>query len=111
MTGAAEGTRIAGAERLDRTSPAGLIGLVDGVRRVLSAERDRWFLWLPVFIGTGIGLYFSLTAEPPLWLAVGLTGFATLIVAVVRWREAGSAAALAIAAVALGFGFAEIETL
>ncbi|HXA69815.1 MAG TPA: ComEC/Rec2 family competence protein, partial [Stellaceae bacterium] len=110
MSGAAEETRVPGAEGAERALPAALIALVDGVRRVLSAERDRWFLWLPVFIGAGIGLYFSLTAEPPLWLAAGLTVFATLIVAVARWRERGIAAALAIAAVALGFGLAEIET-
>lgn len=31
------------------------------------AERDRWFLWLPVLLGAGIAGYFSLPVEPPLW--------------------------------------------
>ncbi|MCH2547030.1 MAG: ComEC family competence protein [Alphaproteobacteria bacterium] len=37
------------------------------------AERPRWILWIPVFIGTGVGIYFSLPNEPslpPLWLSV-----------------------------------------
>src|SRR5215468_5487752 len=31
------------------------------------AERERWALWLPVFVGVGVGIYFWLTFEPPLW--------------------------------------------
>lgn len=27
------------------------------------AEPDRWILWLPVALGTGIGLYFALPYE------------------------------------------------
>ncbi|MGA8400637.1 MAG: hypothetical protein WB697_12165, partial [Stellaceae bacterium] len=34
----------------------------------LAAEGDRRILWLPVFFGGGIALYFALTVEPPLWL-------------------------------------------
>jgi competence protein ComEC len=30
-------------------------------------------LWLPVFFGAGIGVYFALTVEPPLWLGLGAT--------------------------------------
>ena len=37
----------------------------------LEAEQDRWFLWLPVLLGIGIGAYFSLPAEPPVALAAG----------------------------------------
>ena len=33
-------------------------------------ERERWFLWLPVFMGCGIGLYFTWLVEPSLWLCV-----------------------------------------
>jgi hypothetical protein len=35
----------------------------------LIAERERWALWVPVLVGIGIGIYFWLTVEPPLWLA------------------------------------------
>ena len=36
-----------------------------------AAEGERRLLWLPVFFGAGIGVYFSLTFEPPLWLGFG----------------------------------------
>jgi competence protein ComEC len=110
MVGAAEGTQVTGAERADRWLPAALVGLADGLRGALRAERDRWFLWLPVFLGAGIGLYFLLTVEPPLWLAAALAALAIAVVATARWRERGIAPALAIGAVALGFAAAEIET-
>lgn len=36
------------------------------------ADRDRWALWLPVFLGGGIVAYFSLSREPSLlWAAAG----------------------------------------
>ncbi len=38
----------------------------------LDAEQGRWFLWIPVFFGCGIGLYFELLEEPPLSLAWGI---------------------------------------
>ena len=34
----------------------------------LAAEGDRRILWLPVFFGSGIALYFALTVESPVWL-------------------------------------------
>lgn len=42
------------------------------------AERDRWVLWVPVLIGAGIGAYFGLTVEPPLWTGGVLFGIAGL---------------------------------
>ncbi len=38
-----------------------------------AAEGERRLLWLPVFFGAGIGVYFSLSFEPPLWLGFGAT--------------------------------------
>ena len=110
MSGAAGGTEIAGADRPERALFATLGLLIDEVRRALSAERDRWFLWLPVFLGTGIGIYFSLTLEPPLWLGLALAAVGILGVAVARWLERRIAGSLAIAAVAIGFAAAQVET-
>ena len=31
-------------------------------------QRERWILWIPVAMGIGIGIYFSLLAEPEYWL-------------------------------------------
>ena len=42
--------------------------LVDAALKCLVRERGRWVLWLPVLFGIGIGFYFSLPVEPPLWL-------------------------------------------
>lgn len=36
--------------------------------RCFENEDSRWFLWLPVGVGLGIAIYFSLQQEPPLWL-------------------------------------------
>jgi hypothetical protein len=36
----------------------------------LAVEGERRLLWLPVFFGTGIGAYFVLKVEPPLWPGV-----------------------------------------
>lgn len=110
MSGAAGETEVAGAARPERTLSETLTGLIDALKRALAAERDRWFLWLPVFLGTGIGIYFSLTIEPPLWLGLALAALAAFGVAVVRWRERGIAPVLALAAVAVGFAAAEVET-
>ncbi|MDO8608730.1 MAG: ComEC/Rec2 family competence protein [Phaeospirillum sp.] len=49
------------------------------------AERERWPLWLPWFLGCGIGLYFALPAEPPLWL--GPSAVLALAVATVAVRR------------------------
>ncbi len=38
----------------------------------LDAEQGRWFLWLPVFFGAGIGIYFELFEEPDFSLSFGL---------------------------------------
>jgi competence protein ComEC len=74
------------------------------------AERERWPLWIPVFVGTGIGIYFWLTVEPPLWL--GLAALAvTLPAALVAVRVQRLAApAIIAAAVALGFVAGELQT-
>lgn len=37
----------------------------------LAAQRERLILWIPVFLGIGIGLYFSLKTEPPAFLGLG----------------------------------------
>jgi competence protein ComEC len=41
-------------------------GLPDALSRNLGEERERWFLWVPVFLSLGIAAYFALPFEP--WL-------------------------------------------
>ncbi|MBV9375848.1 MAG: ComEC/Rec2 family competence protein [Alphaproteobacteria bacterium] len=78
-------------------------GLFHGLAARLAAEGERWVLWLPVFFGAGIGIYFVLKVEPPLWPGfVGTVAGAGAAWAARRypgWREA----ALAFTVLAAGF--------
>jgi competence protein ComEC len=47
--------------------------LFKAAAKSFAAEGERRLLWLPAFFGAGIGVYFSLTFEPPLWLGIGAT--------------------------------------
>ncbi len=40
------------------------------ILRLLERESGRLLLWVPVAIGTGIGVYFTLPFEPPLWVGI-----------------------------------------
>ena len=53
-------------------------GWLAGLAALLAAERDRWGLWAPVGVGSGIVLYFSLHAEPPGWLGALALGVANV---------------------------------
>jgi len=69
----------------------------------LAAEGERRLLWLPVFFGSGIGFYFVLKAEPPLWpgIAAAIAGIGAALA--LRRHPACSEAALALTALAAGF--------
>ncbi|MEE8245849.1 MAG: ComEC/Rec2 family competence protein [Alphaproteobacteria bacterium] len=81
--------------------------LVGAAGEALLAERERWLLWLPVFLGLGVGLYFLLPVEPPPWLgAAGLVlglGLGLGAGALGRRRLPLLLVGSAAAAVALGF--------
>jgi competence protein ComEC len=73
------------------------------------AERERWLLWLPVLIGSGIGIYFWLQSEPPRWLgAMLLVVAAVLLMAARRYGRAVVAAAI-LFTVVLGFAAAQLQ--
>jgi len=79
----------------------------------LLAERERWLLWLPVALGLGVGLYFALPVEPPLWLGPVLLSSVALVWA--RPAETGDPAwrlpaLLALAALVVGLTAAMIRT-
>lgn len=76
----------------------------------LHSERERLVLWLPVFLAVGIGLYFGLNDEPPLWvlaafLVVSLAG-AIFARRHFLWRLV----AIALAVTALGTLIASLRT-
>ena len=76
----------------------------------LEEERARWFVWLPVFVGLGIALYFALPLEPSLWAALG--GLAAASALLVASGRPGliRLAAVAVFAVALGFAVSKART-
>ena len=72
--------RRGGEWRMRRSRAAGSARRRDGscgcsgvLARLYAAEGERRLLWLPVFFGAGIGVYFSLSFEPPLWAGFGAT--------------------------------------
>ncbi len=73
----------------------------------LAAEGDRRLLWLPVFFGAGIGLYFALDVEPPAWL--GLAGTIAAVGLAFAARRHPPLCEAAMALVAFGVGLALIQ--
>lgn len=86
-----------------------LVVLLRGVEW-FGAERDRWLLWLPVLVGTGIGVYFALPREPPVWLGSGLAAFmAASALAVRRGIRAAAVQPVCLVLLALVGGFAAVQ--
>lgn len=77
---------------------------------VLLQQRDRWVLWVPVALGLGVGIYFSLAVEPPLWLGPLALLLAVAAVAPFRANKALLLIALPFFLVALGFAAAQFRT-
>ncbi len=40
------------------------------LKACFTQERERFILWVPVLIGVGIAVYFSMRVEPPIWVGV-----------------------------------------
>ncbi|MBF0248410.1 MAG: ComEC/Rec2 family competence protein, partial [Alphaproteobacteria bacterium] len=79
---------------------------------MLEAQRERWPLWLPVMLGVGIGVYFALRFEPPLWSGwVGAAVFAGIAWrAAARGRTLAFLGAVAVTTLAVGFALAGART-
>ncbi|MGE3247876.1 MAG: ComEC/Rec2 family competence protein, partial [Beijerinckiaceae bacterium] len=111
---------FAGAGRVH--AGRGIAGvLADGRRAILGwaaacareeADQRRLFLWLPVFFGAGVLLYFAAEAEPALWAP--LAGASLSFAAALRFRqnEAQTAfrAFLALSFLFAGFSAGSLKT-
>ncbi len=80
-----------------------------------AAERGRFALWLPVCMGMGALLYFSLRAEPPSWSGAAVAGPAVLGSVLARCRPVLHGGLLrggllAVAAGAIGFASCQFAT-
>jgi competence protein ComEC len=77
---------------------------------IIASQQGHLFPWLPVFLGGGVGLFFSLQYEPfgavILVAAIGLIALVLMPLAGFFWR----AVLMAIAAVSIGFVLAAIRS-
>ncbi len=80
------------------------------VIRHLSSERERLPLWIPVMLGAGMALYFSLLFEPPLWLAASLLVCCVLAGCLLRRHLLARVLCIALALAAAGFALAQFRT-
>ena len=77
--------------------------------RAFLAERERWPLWIPVGLGLGIALYFSLTIEPPPYAGAAAVVVSALTAVAARRRLGWLVAAMAMLAVSAGFTAAQLR--
>lgn len=76
----------------------------------LAAERDRLFLWLPVFLGAGIIGYFSLPYEPPSVFGWCFAALCTALCVAMRRQPAWALVCVACLATTLGFLAGQVRT-
>ncbi len=80
----------------------------------LLEENTRWILWLPVGLGLGIGVYFALPIEPPVWLGpIALLAPAAAVG--LRWRGGRPVAAelavwFGLGTIVLGFAAGSVRS-
>ena len=88
-----------------------MLYLVSFIASQFSRERERWVLWLPVCLGIGVALYFSLESEPAAW--IGLLGVVLTVGAVFFGRRnfAVLCGCLGALAISLGFTAAQWRTM
>ncbi|MCP4328819.1 MAG: ComEC family competence protein [Alphaproteobacteria bacterium] len=96
-------------ERNDETR-WGAMGPVRLAMSFLAEERDRWVLWIPVGIATGIAIYFSLRTEAALWVGPTLLILALVVLIASRHRSVATPIAMILIAPAAGFAAAQVAT-
>lgn len=75
----------------------------------LEAEQERWFFWVPVLLGLGIGAYFALPFEPHLLTAVAPLGIALALRLVAPRHALLGVLTGALVAVTAGFALAKVR--
>lgn len=78
---------------------------------IFKSEESRWFSWVPVLFGTGIGIYFALPAEPSRWLTLAAIEFLLLAAYVFRLRPALLKGVFVLAVIVAGFADIQLKTL
>ena len=96
--------------RAARDMAASLRRIALSLRDAFLAERERWALWIPALLGSGIGSYFMLTVEPPGWIGPAAIAGAALLVLLVRHNAGLFLPAIAALIAAIGFADAQLQT-
>ena len=84
-------------------------GVFAPLMRRLEAEQERWFVWMPVLLGLGIGLYFSLPAEPHVLTALAPLAIVLALLLAAPRRMGVMLALTALAAASVGFALAKLR--
>ena len=79
------------------------------LHRLLIDERHRWFLWIPVAFGAGIGVWFALPFQPLPWVAPAMFAAAAAGAWLGRGRLALSVPLAALALAAAGAAAASLR--
>ncbi len=74
------------------------------------AESERWFLWLPVLFGLGIGLYFAAAFEPSLAILVACAVAGCVLVTLGRRHDVLRLVTAMMLLIALGAVIAKMRT-
>ncbi len=83
---------------------------LSSLRHWLMEERERWILWLPVLLAAGIGLYFSLPAEPPAYHLFVTGSLIPPLIWTIRRGTAWWVPVAMLCCVACGFAVAKFHT-
>lgn len=76
---------------------------------IFFAERERWFSWISVLFGMGIGIYFGLSKEPSLWYTLGIIEAFILIAILLRHSREALLFLSIPAIVLLGFTYIQLD--
>lgn len=87
-----------------------MFGARDWLADLLAAERHRRVLWLPVAVGAGVVLYFTLPVEPPSWTGAGVLIFLAGMSYLLRRRPLALPLLIGAAALAAGVAAAQLRT-
>jgi competence protein ComEC len=86
--------RMFGAEAVSHGRPLTLRHAAAIPLVLLKAERERWALWSPVFLGAGITVYFALPSEPPIEAGFMFLSICAIALIWAWWRRADAWSAL-----------------
>jgi competence protein ComEC len=87
------------------------LGIPGLLRQWAAEEQGRFGLWLAVFMGAGVVLYFSLRTEPPGWSGAAVAVPAMLGAVLARYRPLLRGMLLPVAAAAIGFASCQLATV